>query len=115
MRPFKFFQKKPERVFSEYMDRMDDYFLGGIVNDGPNPENPSYYDVNPDFICVGVTPRRTDPDTYEPYRHLVYEDIRSGRMTQANVINTEHPMFNFYREIEPDFYNSHYIDRNETV
>ena len=30
MKPFKFFQKKPERVFSDYMDRMDDYFLGGI-------------------------------------------------------------------------------------
>lgn len=32
MKPFKFFQKKPERVFSDYMDRMDDYFLGGITS-----------------------------------------------------------------------------------
>lgn len=29
LKPFKFFQEE-ERVFSEYMDRMDDYFLGGI-------------------------------------------------------------------------------------
>jgi hypothetical protein len=29
MRDFKFFQKE-ERVFTDYMDAMDDYFLGGI-------------------------------------------------------------------------------------
>lgn len=29
MKDFKFF--KTERVFTEYMDRMDDYFLGGII------------------------------------------------------------------------------------
>ena len=32
IKPFKFFQK--ERVFTDYMDQMDDYFLGGIE---PNP------------------------------------------------------------------------------
>jgi len=30
MKPFKFFQK-PERVFSDWMDQMDDYHLGGIT------------------------------------------------------------------------------------
>lgn len=30
MRSFKFFQKKPERVFTDWMDQMDDYHLGGI-------------------------------------------------------------------------------------
>ena len=30
MNQFKFFQKKPERVFTDYMDAMDDYHLGGI-------------------------------------------------------------------------------------
>lgn len=30
MRPFKFFQKKPERVFTEWLDQLDDYHLGGI-------------------------------------------------------------------------------------
>jgi len=70
---------------------------------------PSFYNID-GFICVGVTPRRTNPDTYEPYRHLVYEEITSGRMTQANIINTEHPMYNYYREIEPEFYNSRYVD-----
>lgn len=110
MRTFKFFQNR------ESIDHID---IGNIRfnvgNDDTTPSNPSYYNVDPDFICVGVTPRRTNPDTYEPYKHLVYEDIRSGRMTQANVINTEHPMYNYYRVIEPDFYNSHYVDRNETV
>ena len=80
-----------------------------------DPSMASYWDVLPEFICVGVTPRRTDPDTYEPYRHLVFEHVQSGRMTQANIVNTEHPMYNFYREIEPDFYNSHYVDREPTV
>ena len=31
MKDFKFFQKK-ERVFSDWMDMMDDYFLGGITH-----------------------------------------------------------------------------------
>ncbi len=112
MREFKFFQKKPERVFSDWMDMFDDYHLGGIVPDPPpTPSNPSYYDVDPRFRCVGVTPRRTNPDTYEPYRHLVYEDNDTGRMTQANIINTEHPMYNYFRQIDPEFYNSRYVDR----
>ena len=27
---FKFFQDNTDRVFTDYMDQMDDYFLGGI-------------------------------------------------------------------------------------
>lgn len=114
MNTFKFLRGNP---YSRPINR--NYYrevnIRELVNDLPNPENPSYYNVPPDFICVGITPRRTNPITYEPYRHLVYEDIRSGRMTQANIINTEHPMWNYYREIEPEFYNSHYIDRNERL
>ena len=43
MRDFKFFQK--DRVFSEWMDSMDDYFLGGIHPTHPyeRPVNPNYY------------------------------------------------------------------------
>ncbi len=97
---FKFFRdENPYRITS----------VRELVND--DPSSPSYYDVSPDFMCVGVTPRRTNPVTYETYRHLVYEDVRSGRMTQANIIDLEHPMYNYYREIEPDFYNSRYVDR----
>jgi hypothetical protein len=79
--------------------------------DGPNPERPSYYDVEPGFMCVGVTPRRYNPHTYVPYRHLVYENLDTGRMIEANMIDILHPMFNFWRQIEPEFYNSHYVDR----
>lgn len=47
MRDFKFFQK-PDRVFTDYMDQMDDYFLGGIV---PNNENTiSITDIQPQII-----------------------------------------------------------------
>ncbi len=34
MKPFKFFQK--ERVFTDWMDMMDDYHLGGIIPSPPN-------------------------------------------------------------------------------
>lgn len=99
MKPFKFFDggwlQHPVEDVTEEID---------------SPTVPSYYDVDPNFICVGVTPRKTNPDTYEPYRHLVYEEVATGRMIQANIINTEHPMYNFYREIEPEFYNSHYLN-----
>lgn len=30
IKPFKFFQNNKTRVFTDYMDQMDDYFLGGI-------------------------------------------------------------------------------------
>jgi hypothetical protein len=30
MKPFKFFEKKKERVFSQWLDDLDDYHLGGI-------------------------------------------------------------------------------------
>jgi FMN-dependent NADH-azoreductase len=109
MKPFKFLTNNDVYVINLPMVSRE-VILRNLY-DGPTPSNPSYYNVSPDFMCVGVTPRRTNPDTYEPYRHLVYEDIHTGRMTQADVINTEHPMYNFYREIEPEFYNSHYVDR----
>jgi hypothetical protein len=95
MKPFKFLTNNDVYVINLPMVSRE-VILRNLY-DGPYPENPSYYDVS--------------PDTYEPYRHLVYEDVRTGRMTQADVINTEHPMYNFYREIEPEFYNSHYVDR----
>lgn len=31
IKKFKFFQKEPERHFSDWLDSMDDYFLGGIT------------------------------------------------------------------------------------
>lgn len=37
-KPFKFFQKKPERVFTQWMDEMDDYHLGGIRHAVERPE-----------------------------------------------------------------------------
>ena len=106
MKEFKFLQKKPERVFSDWMDMFDDYHLGGIT-----PQNiPSYYDVD-GFRCAGVTPRKTNPDTYEPYKHLVFEHMETGRMLAANIIDAEHPMYNYNRQIDPEFYNSHYLNR----
>ena len=52
MRDFKFFQNKPERVFTEWMDMMDDYHLGGIQY---RPEGISnrHWNLLPDYIRNG--------------------------------------------------------------
>ena len=115
---------KPFKLLKGYIDPYErpinrnhygEVSIGELIDEFSNPSLPSYYDLGPNFRCVGVTPRRTNPDTYEQYRHLVFEDIHTGRMIQANVINTEHPMYNYGRQIDPGFYNTHYLDRNETV
>lgn len=80
-----------------------------------DPSLPSYYIAPPGIMCVGVTPRKFNPNTLNPYRHLVYEHIQTGRMFVGELIEYGHPMWDYNRQIDPDFYNRHYIDRNETV
>lgn len=119
MRPFKFFQNKPERVFTDYMDRMDDYFLGGITGQPSiglnniqgelinsmrdlNEEidrltNPRYYDTE-DFTFIGVTQRMFDTTTFESYKFMLFRHIESGEVLQGNRIDSLHPMFNYHNE-----------------
>jgi len=56
MMNFKFFQSpKKERVFSDYMDMMDDYHLGGIErNVVANDIRNNYLNHNMDFALVKV-------------------------------------------------------------
>ena len=75
------------------------------------PSLPSYYNVPPHFNCVGVTPREFNPHTLNPYRYLVYENVITGRMITGELIEYGHPMWDYNRQINPEFYNSHYIDR----
>lgn len=63
---------------------------------------------------MGVTPRKFNPHTLNPYRYLVYENIQTGWMTTGELIEYGHPMWDYNRQINPDFYNSHYIERNRT-
>jgi hypothetical protein len=46
MRDFKFFQR--ERVFTDWMDRLDDYHLGGITNDNVI----RWRSANGDVTCI---------------------------------------------------------------
>ena len=91
------------------------FLTNHIEDEIRDPSLPSYYDVF-GFRCVGVTPTKYDPVTCLPYKYLVYENIQNdnipyGRMVTGDRIECIHPMFNYNRQIEPDFYNSHYIDR----
>ena len=87
------------------------FLTNQVDEEESDPSLPSYYDIISGFRFAGVTPTKYDPDTYLPYRHLVYEHIDTGEMTMANVIDVVHPMFNYYRQINPEFYNSHYLNR----
>ena len=76
-----------------------------------DPSLPSFYDIPPIFDCVGVTPYEYNPHTYLPYRYLVYENVITGRMVTGELIEYGHPMWDYNRQINPEFYNRHYIDR----
>ena len=66
MKQFKFFQKKQERVFSDWMDMMDDYHLGGIQP----PTRMEAFDLNViDTVVFGRIPSYTiaiERDNYTP-------------------------------------------------
>ena len=81
MKEFKFFQK--ERVFSDWMDIMDDYFLGCIQP--PPPTRIDAFDFNViDVVVFGRIPSYTiaiERDNYLPSSTLTgtIHDLLSGR------------------------------------
>jgi hypothetical protein len=90
MKPFKFFQKK-ERVFSEYMDRMDDYFLGGIT---VNEHFPEYYH-SVGFEFVGVSQIMFDTDSLSSYKVMMFRCRNTGVVVQGDLIDNNHPMWDY--------------------
>ena len=164
MKNFKFFQKKPERVFTDYMDQMDDYFLGGIqpmpqgldisrrhwnllpedikrlssleimayiegweTEEAPvimNPyignfrlgniwtrgwqdrqrrnerlnrmdeTYPEYYNTD-EFEFVDVSPIYYTPESFVPQKYMMFRCRNTGTITQGNLIDPTHPMWNF--------------------
>lgn len=82
MRDFKFFQRK-ERVFTDYMDAMDDYFLGGIQP----PTRMEAFDLNViDAAVFGRIPSYTiaiERDNYIPSSTVTgtIHDLLNGRFS----------------------------------
>jgi hypothetical protein len=101
MKDFKFFQKK-ERVFSDWMNQMDDYHLGGIR---PSLDVARNYDVLPVWRCAGVSQVRYSSQARTYYKHLVFEHIENGTMISTDLINNTHPMWNYERVITTRFYS----------
>jgi hypothetical protein len=93
LRPFKFFQKKPETVFTEWLDQLDDYHLGG-VRPQPDETNPRYYDCN-GFVFEGVSETRYDEETYVPYKVMLFRSIDEGNTIEGNIIYPPHPMYDY--------------------
>lgn len=87
------------------------FYLEFVDEETNPPGTPAHYDVPPDFRCAGITPTKYNPDTFLPYKHLVFEHVQTGEMLVGNIIDYEHPMWNYGRQIDPEFYNSHYLNR----
>jgi hypothetical protein len=98
LRPFKFFQKKPETVFTEWLDQLDDYHLGGIRHVEERPEldetNPRYYDCD-GLVFEDVSEIKYDPVNLLPCKHLLYRHIEDGDIVEGRRIYSNHPMWNF--------------------
>lgn len=71
MREFKFFKK--EKI-TEY-DR-EFYNIAG-------------------FELIGVTPTTYNPETFEPCRFLLFRDTQTGERVRGNLINYNHPMWDY--------------------
>ena len=97
MKPFKFLQNNNERVFTEYMDMMDDYFLGGITHRPTrvlNPTDMEYYNTE-DYVFFDVSRIMFDPDSFIPYKFMLFRHIEEGYTIEGDRIRSDHPMWNF--------------------
>ena len=81
MKDFKFFQKQ-NKIFPEWMDRMDDHILGDL----PSREN---------YVVVGVTPRMYNPITFIPSRCIMYRNITTNETIKGEVIYEGHAYWNY--------------------
>ena len=84
MKDFKFF-KKPDKIFPEWMDRMDDHILG---NQPPME----------DCVVVGTTPIIINPRTFEAQRNILYRNITTNEIIKGEIINPGHLYWNTINE-----------------
>ena len=55
---------------------------------------PEYYNTD-EFVFFDVTEVMTDPDSYRPYKFMLFRHIEEGNTVQGQRIYPEHPMWNF--------------------
>jgi hypothetical protein len=55
---------------------------------------PEYYDTD-EFVFCDVTEVRYDPETYVPYKVMLFRHIDEGNTIEGNRIHSDHPMYNF--------------------
>ena len=67
-------------------------------NVNPNPlideTYPEFYNTD-EFVFFNVTEVMTDPDSYRPYKFMLFRHIEEGNTVQGQRIYPEHPMWNF--------------------
>lgn len=90
MRDFKFFQpEKKERVFTDFMDALDDYHLGGIPLPSLHNEVPAQrraFSLNVMVEVFGRLPsfvflfESSNPDDYEVLRGTTIGQLTSGEL-----------------------------------
>ena len=85
MRDFKFFQKE-ERVFTQWMDEMDDYHLGGIRHAVEVPTQRRAFSLNVIVELFGRLPsfvflfESSNPNDYEVLRGTTIGQLTSGEL-----------------------------------
>jgi len=53
-----------------------------------------YYNTD-EFVFFDVTPVMYDPESYVPYKFMLFRHIEDGNTVQGSRITPEHPMYNF--------------------
>jgi hypothetical protein len=97
MKPFKFFQpENKQRYFTNWLDRLGDRRLGGIRPNNPpiDERYPEYYNTD-EFVFFDVTQVMFDPESYVPYKFMLFRHIEDGNTVQGQRIHSDHPMYNF--------------------
>jgi hypothetical protein len=62
--------------------------------DYSTPNDPSYYDIR-GYEFIGVSEPFFDRNTLRTYKFLKYLHIETGAEISANIIHSDHPMFNY--------------------
>jgi len=86
------------RGFWAYQNRTGGYNNLTYRNVNPDPPidetYPEFYNTD-EFVFFDVTPVMYDPESYVPYKFMLFRHIEDGNTVQGSRITSEHPMWNF--------------------
>ena len=104
MRDFKFFKdNNKERVFTDYMDMMDDYHLGGIPQQiGGITTQPAYPNVPEGYEFIGGTPTYYERMTLNQSKYVLIRNRNTQDIVKHCKIYPGDPLWNYNVEIVPD-------------